>query len=394
MGRNIIILLDGTSNQINSNRTNIVRLYGCLVKDAAQLVFYDPGVGTFGGEKFLFGFFRKFREVWGLATGWGLDQNVKDAYRFLVENYRGETAPGAGDQDQIYIYGFSRGAYSARVLAGLIRAVGLIERRNLNLLDYMYRDYKLIPESASDGDEQVDLYRKMLQPAFPPIRFLGLFDTVSSVIEWGKFGPRLRSHAFTDENNHVQSVRHAQAIHERRTMFRNKPWQAGYYVEPGGNGQMEQKQDVKEVWFYGVHGDVGGGYLEKHSAIAKIPLTWMIYESTFQGARFDIDVINKIVLGLEGDPKYVCPKISGAPHRSLKGLWRLLEYLPRRKPKGSKRPALFGWTIPFCEWRCIPQTGEIHQTALDYFAKKDKFPPNLPKVFLRSDQNQDDNASA
>jgi uncharacterized protein (DUF2235 family) len=96
MAKSIVILLDGTSNEISSDRSNILRLYGVLKKSAQQLVYYDPGVGTFGAEGAWSRFWRKAHEVWGLATGWGLDHNVKEAYRFLVEHYDSGKISGAG----------------------------------------------------------------------------------------------------------------------------------------------------------------------------------------------------------------------------------------------------------------------------------------------------------
>ena len=150
MARNIVILLDGTSNEIASDRTNILRLFGTLRRSEEQIVYYDPGVGTFGADDAWLQSYRKAVEIWGLATGWGLDQNVKEAYRFLVETYRKapRDADGKriGEDDRIYIFGFSRGAYTARVLAGFIHALGLIEPHHLNLLDYAYNTYKGIPE--------------------------------------------------------------------------------------------------------------------------------------------------------------------------------------------------------------------------------------------------------
>ncbi|MCR9112482.1 MAG: DUF2235 domain-containing protein, partial [Rhodobacteraceae bacterium] len=84
MPRNIILICDGTSNEIAKNRTNMLRLYGTLIKDEQQMVFYDPGVGTFGAANAWSYGYRRFLEIWGLATGWGLDRNVKQAYTFLV----------------------------------------------------------------------------------------------------------------------------------------------------------------------------------------------------------------------------------------------------------------------------------------------------------------------
>ena len=105
MPKNIVLLLDGTSNEIKENRTNILRLYGTLAKSDDQLVYYDPGVGTLGGNTWS-RLWRKFVEIWGLATGFGLDRNVLEAYQFLVENY------DRVGRDRIYIFGFSRGAYT------------------------------------------------------------------------------------------------------------------------------------------------------------------------------------------------------------------------------------------------------------------------------------------
>lgn len=263
MPKNIVILLDGTSNEVECDRTNILRLYGILTKDAGQLVYYDPGVGTFGADGAWSRFWRKANEVWGLVTGWGLDQNVKEAYRFLVENYDNGKRKGAkqAERDRIFIFGFSRGAYSARVLAVFIHAVGLIEPRNLNLLNYAYRAYKAIGEDQKQrAFDEVRLYERILNPDRPPIRMLGLFDTVGSVIESGRNGVRLKSHAFTERNSSVEAVSHAVAIDEKRTMFRPQLWPSDqqYWGNPF-NSAAARLQDVEEVWFAGGHGDVGGG---------------------------------------------------------------------------------------------------------------------------------------
>lgn len=129
MPKNIVILLDGTSNGITSQRTNILRLYGCLRKSETQLVYYDPGVGTMGAQGTWSRRVQKASELWGMATGAGIDHNVKEAYRFLVENYSDGKA-GDGERDRIYLFGFSRGAYTARILAGFIYTIGLIKCDN------------------------------------------------------------------------------------------------------------------------------------------------------------------------------------------------------------------------------------------------------------------------
>ena len=114
----------------------------------------------------------------------------------------------------------------------------------------------------------------MLRPRRPAIRCLGVFDTVGSVIEWGRIGPRLRTRAFTRKNVSILLVRHAVGIDERRTMFQPQLWPDGeeYWGGPF-RPRTVKEQDVTEVWFSGVHGDVGGGYPEKDSQLAKFPCT-------------------------------------------------------------------------------------------------------------------------
>lgn len=353
MARNIVILLDGTSNGIKANRTNVLRLYGTLAKDAGQIVYYDPGVGTFGGDFAWSRLYRKSLEVWGLATGWGLDQNVLEAYRFLVETCGRDGVWTGPDADAIHIFGFSRGAYSARVLAGFINAFGLIEPRNLNLLTYAYRAYKAIGAGAAERGsddaafDEMRLYGRVLNPAHPPIRLLGLFDTVASVIERTRNGIGLRSHAFAAHNPSVAAVRHAVAIDERRTMFQPMLWPAGqvYLGGPESTGKSDP-QDWNEVWFSGVHGDIGGGYDEGESQLAKITLKWMIDETRALGLRYIEESVDLLVLG-KGGKKYVAPDPHGVMHVSMTPGWRALEFLPRRHPERSRRPSIAGWTIPF-----------------------------------------------
>lgn len=385
MPKNIVILLDGTSNEIKRDRTNILRLYGVLAKDAEQLVYYDPGVGTFGAEGAWSRFWRKTYEVWGLATGWGLDQNVKEAYRFLVENYDNGKRKGEDpvERDQIFIFGFSRGAYSARVLAGFIHAVGLIEPRNLNLLDYVYRAYKTIGEDEKqEAFAEVRLYERILNPDRPPIRMLGLFDTVGSVIESGRNGPRLKSHAFTSRNTSVQSVSHAVAIDEKRTMFRPQLWPTGqeYWGNPFNNAAA-QPQDVREVWFAGGHGDVGGGYPEADSALCKVPLLWMIGRAKLCDLRIRQQSVNAIVVGAKEEAKYVAPNALGSAHETMTFAWSILEVVPRRRPRGSLRPSLFGISLPLFERRRLPSGARLHRSVTERKERLGQWASNIPSDY-------------
>jgi uncharacterized protein (DUF2235 family) len=389
MSKNIVILLDGTSNEISADRTNVLRLFGTLEHSDRQIVYYDPGVGTFGADDSWSSVSRDTAEVWGLATGWGLDHNVKEAYRFLVENYdAGPVEKGRHpDRDRIYIFGFSRGAYTARVLAGFINAFGLTKRIYLNLLDYAYRTYKGIPDQpaspASDPNASfagIRYYERTLDNDRPPIKLLGLFDTVASMIEMGHGRIQLKTHPFTHKNPSVEWVRQALAIDERRTMFRPEPWTANQDYRGNPFAPVKAKQNFKEVWFAGVHCDVGGGYPEAESAQAKIPLDWMIRETRPTELIYRQDVIDKIVLGLDADaPKYV-PLLPTFPlHDSMNAGWRILEWLPRRTPQTSWRNAgQRGWYLPRSDPRFIPPDALLHSSVKTRLDAGNYDPPNLP----------------
>lgn len=388
MRKNIVLLLDGTSNQISQDRTNVLRLYQTMKKDENQLVYYDPGVGTFGGDGSWFRTASKAGEIWGLATGMGLDRNVKQAYRFLVENYSsGQRSVGGerGERDRIMIFGFSRGAYTARVLAGFIHAVGIMKVHNLNLLDYAYRAYKGVDERndhEANSFKEVRLFERALDTDRPPIRLLGLFDTVASVIESGRWGPRLKSHAFTCRNKSVESVLHAVAIDERRTMFQPQLWEPGqeFWGNPF-NCNAARPQDLKEVWFAGGHGDVGGGYPEDQSALAKVPLAWMIREAAKRGVLFRTQSVNAIAHGKGGKGDQIAPDPFADSHETLTFGWKPIEIIPRRKPPLSKRPSVLGVSIPFGERRTISKGALLHRSVVLRKQAKDYWPANLPTDF-------------
>ncbi|MDO1582368.1 T6SS phospholipase effector Tle1-like catalytic domain-containing protein [Rhizobium oryzicola] len=399
MSKNIVILFDGTSNEISADRTNILRLFGCLTRSTEQIVYYDPGVGTFGADNAWSKLRRKAAETWGLATGWGLDENVKEAYRLLVDLYDAGPVDERGhhyDRDRIYIFGFSRGAYTARVLAGFIHAFGLTTKVHLNLLDYAYRTYKAIPEQEqhqtdirAEGDapsafRTMRLYERTLRNDRPPIKLLGLFDTVASVIEAGKHHPQLKTHPFTHHNASVEVVRQALAIDERRTMFQPEPWapEQEYWGKPfrPKDPIRIKPQDFKEVWFAGVHGDVGGGYPETESAQIKIPLQWMIRETRPSGLLYDDRAVLDLVDG-HGRGKYVTADPTAPLHDSMNAAWRVLEFIPRKVPKTSWRhggkPG--GFYIPDGDHRYIPPTAAIHSSVQRRLEGGGYTPPNLPK---------------
>lgn len=413
MAKNIVIIFDGTSNQISGDRTNPLRLYGCLERSERQLVYYDPGVGTMGVKQDSSWWASRIYEIWGLATGLGLDQNVLDAYCFLVENFQRSpldaTGRKTGEEDRLTIIGFSRGAYSARVLAGFIHALGLVEPYQLNLLDYAYRTYKSIPKTEGDNGisretsgpeaafQTMRLYERTLRTYRPAIKALLLFDTVSSVIEWGKYYPQLTTHPFTRRNRSVEAVRHAVSIDERRTMFHPQLWPAGekYWGGPfrpkdaGGNPLSDDSipdQNVKERWFAGVHADVGGGYPEAESALAKVPLEWLIAESAEAaiGLHYDEAAVETL-LGIAPGSPYPAPSPVAAQHESLKGFfWWFVECIPRLRPwredeRGKPDRGWRGLIIPFGRHREIPDDAILHPSVKTRMEQRPDYrPPNLP----------------
>ena len=407
--RNIIICCDGTGNEISENISNVLKLYRCLRKtektQPRQLVFYDPGVGTLERPDPWHKLKQDFNAILGLATGYGLDDNVLAAYSFLVHHYQ------AGDA--IYLFGFSRGAYTVRVLAGLIHKVGLIAPEQVNLAGSGLIAYKqfssdeapklrarlksladvataedTLPQSAFDNAAQ---FARITSTRWPTIRFVGVWDTVASVIvpRADRFYlPSLEELAFTIVNPSVQTFRQAISIDERRCMFRLKKWYAPQTFKHNRfNDAHAEPQDILQVWFAGVHADIGGGYPEKESGLSKYPLLWMIDEAVKCGLTVNQATVNQLAWGVQRKSSpysYVVPDVRGDLHTSLSGAWWLLEYLPKsaKYREWPERRAYFGWYIPDAEPRFIPDGAFIHESAvLRMDALPGYRPVNLPKQF-------------
>jgi membrane protease YdiL (CAAX protease family) len=393
MARKLVVLLDGTGNEIGTNLSNVLKYYRMLEKDDDQLVYYDPGVGTIGTPGWWDQLKLKFQEVIGLALGYGLDDNVLGAYSWLARNYR--------DGDCLYLHGFSRGAYTARVLAGFIHMCGLLRPDQLNLCGYALVAYK---RSADTGDLEIGFnFRRIADSRRPRIRLVGVWDTVSSVITPRPdrfYLPSLQTLPFTRSNPSVETFRHAIASDERRRMFRLNHWKdADGSVPDPVTGQVRTRQ----VWFAGVHSDVGGGYPEVQSALSKYPLLWMIAEARAlpegEALRFDERLVDWLGRGRcppDGDPKYdyVAPDPKGELHQSLTGAWWLFEPLPKRAKlkEWPRRRAFLGLYIPWAEPRPIPnrpwqgkpsdEPFAVHSSALARIALCPGYRPvNLPEVY-------------
>jgi uncharacterized protein (DUF2235 family) len=381
MAKNIVICCDGTGNEIEKNSSNVLKLYRLLDKDQQQLVYYDPGIGTIGTQNSWLRHTQQIRQVFSLATGTGLDRNVLDAYRFLIEHYE--------EDDNIFLFGFSRGAYTVRVLAGLLHLMGLLKPFQINLANYAYKAYK---QASQAGDFSIAWgFRQTTRPLTTPIKFLGVWDTVSSVLIPRPdllLGIQHETLPYTKTNPSVEVVRHALAIDERRRMFRANHWAEPQTYQPNPFDESSEKaQDIKQVWFSGYHADIGGGHPEARSGPAKFSLRWMLEEAKLHGLAFNRTLFNHIVLGhkRKGSRRnYTEPNSSADLNDSMNPGWKLLEYLPRRAKYRElpQREIRFGFYLPLCEPRAIQDNAFIHESVLDRMQHDaDYRPVNLPENY-------------
>lgn len=350
-GKNIIICCDGTNNQLDGEFSNVAKLYSVLEKiPGQQVVYYDPGVGTLGDPRFALRTTQALSRYLGLAFGYGFRENISEAYAFLMDTYE--------EGDRIFLFGFSRGAFTVRSLAGVLHTCGLVEKRNQNLLPYLFRIHMRSSDTPEDGvragGDGGKVYGKEAAKRFKEIyartvrpHFLGIFDTVTS-LGWVH---RRTYYPYSTQNPDVRTVRHAVSIDERRAQYRSNLWTAS------------DGQDVREVWFSGVHSDIGGGYPEEESGLAKIPLAWMVAEAYAAGLRVDIAKYGQIVLGENQQPgraPYVAPDPAARLHESLAGPWWLLEYVPTRS-RWKNSPL----RLPRAQYRDLRGRPFIHQSVLD-----------------------------
>src|ERR1039457_587110 len=178
--RNIVLCCDGTANEFAQDRTNVIKLYSALVQDTKdQVAYYHPGIGTMEPFGALSPITRAFTRVLGMAVGYGLENDIRDAYVFLMQTYQ----PG----DSVYLFGFSRGAFTVRAVASLIRMYGMIRQGNEPLVPYAIRMLAGIQradknrEAAAAYFELANEFKRCMSGGNPRIRFVGVWDTVSSV---------------------------------------------------------------------------------------------------------------------------------------------------------------------------------------------------------------------
>lgn len=363
-GRLLVVMCDGTGNAIEGDLSNVMKLYRACVHDERQRMFYDPGVGTIGSDSAWGRLRQRSAAAFGLATGFGLDDNILDGYRFLCRTH--------GPGDSVMLFGFSRGAYTVRAIAGLVHAVGLLGADQENLAGEALNAYK---HSAEREDLTVGWdFGKVLRTKRVAIDFMGIWDTVASVIVPRPdrfYLPSLRRLPYTRTNPSVQRVRHAVALDERRRMFRLNRWvqDQPFQPHPVTTGITRKQQDVLQMAFAGVHADIGGGYPEAQSALAKFPLTWMADEAEAAGLRIDRAMLTRMLGGAPGagnNTDYVAPDAAGPIHHSLSGPWWLLEWLPRaNRWRETRQPGPLGFYLPRGESRDLPDGTLIHPSVVE-----------------------------
>ena len=288
MPQKLIVCADVTWNDEDAagGPTNVAKIHHALkhkfVEPVEQFVCYVTGVGT-----------QRSEHLRGGAFGYGLSKNIKDAYRFLVEHYERD--------DELFLFGFSRGAYTVRSLAGFIRNSGLLRRENVDRLDEAFRLYRNRSDDTHPQSDKATAFRKA-NSYEPKIKFIGVWDTVGSL---GVPLVRLRILGFLNRligkdwrfhdpalSSWVENAYHAMSIHERRGTFVPTLWEKQ-------NKPETERQVLEQVWFPGVHCDVGGGY--RTSDLSDASLLWMIKRAEGCGLEFRRDALNA-TLGVAPDP--------------------------------------------------------------------------------------------
>lgn len=339
--RNIVICCDGTWNNPKQEDngvpapTNVVRLFNALAQHddqgGAQLKYYHPGLG--GEEMGL------KEKILGGALGIGITRHICSAYHWLGNQYE--------EGDNVYIFGFSRGAFTARCLAGML-GKGLLSLRGITPKQSWKRVEKAFKSGYRSGNKN---WRNKDWKAFNrgyglKVNFLGVWDTVGALgipddLEILNLFDNPDNWRFHDSKlgKNVLSGRHAMALDELRSSFTVTHW-----------SNIDSHDDAVELWFPGVHSDVGGGYAE--TDLSNGALTWMIEEATSAGLVFRPNVLSQI----NSNPK-------GVLHNSYKGLFAKLRSRPRCIPAVSAQNAsLFHTSILERQMHSPLEYPEYHPT--------------------------------
>ncbi len=261
MAKNIVVFSDGTGQEGGRGHgTNVYKLFN-MIEDRTdkQITFYDRGLGT------------GWRKITGSVSGMGISKNIIECYEFLFDHYC------AGDQ--LFLFGFSRGATTVRSLSSFIHLFGILPKSRPELMKRAYKIYKT--RNRGKRDKLAADFVKRHHTMWCRIRFLGVWDTVAALgVPFKSLDVLIDKisffrHRFQDLrlSESVRHARHALAIDDERLTFHPRLW----------DEQLTEYQTMKQVWFCGMHTDVGGGYREQE--LSDIPLIWMIMEAKQHGLR-------------------------------------------------------------------------------------------------------------
>ncbi|MDA0689988.1 MAG: DUF2235 domain-containing protein [Proteobacteria bacterium] len=293
--KNIVICCDGTGNEFGENNTNVVETYALSKKTNSQIVFYDPGVGTGDWEYSDGPDNGSLKSKMDQATGEGLQNNVNDAYAYLMETYE--------EGDKLFLFGFSRGAFTVRSLAGMLYKCGLLHPDNDNLIGYAAKLYN------TEGNIKIAHEFKKTFSRKCSVHFIGVWDTVSSLVM--NAGKKWHNSSLNPEASHGY---HAVSIDEKRKDFPPCLWD---------ETDLAPNQTIEQVWFAGVHSDVGAWYPER--GLSNIALHWMLTQARRHGLQVNTAELNK----REQNP-------NDELHNSFTGIWKIRGTYKRQIPEGAK----------------------------------------------------------
>jgi len=274
--KRLAIFLDGTWNTLNNN-TNVWRMKSLCEQTPGQRVYYSQGVGTQRGES-----------IKGGVTGYGIDAEIIEAYTWLIENF------AAGDE--IFIFGFSRGAYTARSLSGLISKCGILKLGAPLSIEQLYERYRQYNKATTisallNGSPPTDttpLEERWLfkYSQATPVKFIGVWDTVGSMgLPITSRHTSYERYKFLDTHLRLQNQNafHALALDEHRQNFEATFWTrtTRHGATPAADRPMDS---VEQRWFVGAHANVGGGY--PSDQLAQLPLKWLMDKAASHGLTF------------------------------------------------------------------------------------------------------------
>jgi uncharacterized protein (DUF2235 family) len=304
MSKNIVVLSDGTGQEggIGYN-TNIYKIFNMLEdRTGRQIAFYDPGLGT------------DRKKIAGLITGAGISKNILDCYKFIFENYN------AGDK--IFLFGFSRGAATVRSLSSFVHLFGILPKSRPDLIEKAYKIYTI--SNTKEREKRAKTFIEKHHTMWTRIKFIGCFDTVAALGLPSKFlNAVLEIIPWYKNNFHnfrlsesIENAYHALSIDDERKTFHPVLWDA----------ETSPNQNLLQVWFLGMHTDVGGGYPK--SDLSDIALAWMLEKAESHDLRIYAKHRNRIKI--EGDP-------DGFMHNSRKGSYsKFFKKQVRVWPKNRK----------------------------------------------------------